>query len=106
MIEPVDRMERGGEVNDQLAARVYAAAKGYGEALATHHSSVRNLLDLAERDREVLIAARERALAEAEQAAQRPSSGESDVVDEAPGLVASRLLEEAISELDSAEDSD
>ncbi len=92
-------MEASGVDND-LVDRVYTTAKGYGEALATHHSSVQQVLAVAGHDRRVLEAARERAHAEGEGAARQPTTGVSDVVDEASALVASRLLDEAIAELD------
>jgi hypothetical protein len=48
----------------------------------------------------VIEAARERARAETEAAAAESTTGANDVVEEASALVAFRLLEEAIADLD------
>ena len=84
---------------DDVVGRVLVTAKGYGEALATHHHSVQQVLALAGHDRSVLEAARDRARAEGEAAATE-SEAVVDVVPEASALVAFKLLDEAIAELD------
>ncbi len=89
-------------MGDDLVQRVYAHARGLGEALSSHAGAIDELLEVAQRDRDALV----RSLELAEQEVGRTEEERSAAVGDegppvAPALLASRLLRDAIAELDS-----
>ena len=77
--------------------RIYNYAMGLAEARVKNADAVEELIGLSEGRAEILRSALDRARAELESAVERPSAGTEDTgPPEAPALLATRLLEEAL----------
>ena len=91
-------MSQGG------AELVFRHARGLGEGMIKTATAVNELLVVADRDREVIAAALERARseagAEADDATESSQPNSDAPGPQAPALLAARLLEQALEQLD------
>ncbi len=88
-------------MNDPRVDSVYNLAMGFGSALIQHSEAVDELVSAAKRDRGVLEEAHRRIHREAaEAAAEETAAVAGEEVPEAPALLATRLLADAIEELE------
>lgn len=88
-------------MSDPRAERVYTLAMSFGTALTQHSGAIDELIAAAEEDVDVLEQVRRRIDKEIENAAREPTTGVNDMgPPEAPALVASRLLRDAVEDLE------
>lgn len=95
-------------MNEDAVRRVYAHAMGCAEAMSKDSSAVAELIAVAEQRRDVLQKALERAETEAGREERRRTEGGDDASTEAPwpeapALLATRLLRQALDDLGARE---